>query len=193
MSDERYTVFNWEMDDAESDEHVSGLTVEDAARELLRRADYRAEFHRTDGRMFLILRDLRPACGDDWPIIDEARHVSSTARSDVAAIRELYTQITNGAVGLRGPHLAVTDEAYTDGLAKMQVELSEEAAAFLATFHDGYWRTVIDRSKEKVADELVAKGLLRKQKQARRNFPPLYKLAPDRGRFPLDDDGGAAF
>lgn len=81
-----YTVLNMEMDNPETDEHVSGLTLEEAARLLIERA--RSDHViRADGSVL-------------W--LAEARD-------------EDLRKIVEGETVLPGPYIAVPDEDYAAG------------------------------------------------------------------------------
>ena len=99
-----YTVLNMEMNDPETDEHVSGLTLEEAANLLIERARLEARIHRVESGTTLILRPDDPT---RLLII-----LTSTSRDQNEAIRDLFTQLVLGEGRLPGPYLAIEDGAY---------------------------------------------------------------------------------
>jgi hypothetical protein len=107
MSEATYTVFDMEVDAGDSD--VSGLSVEEAARELIRRADYWHETRRVDGVMTLVLHDTRK---DPYVPAPEAPVITSALADDAAAVTEIYAKVIGGDPPLRGSWTAVPDDRY---------------------------------------------------------------------------------
>lgn len=103
----RYTVFNIEMDDAETDEHVSGLTAADAARVLLERCSRRTEFRQIDGQWALVIESFE---GD----LDTVAYAAA-AVDDIPARAEIDEALAVGRCMLPSPYVSMTDQAYWRG------------------------------------------------------------------------------
>lgn len=165
-----YTVFNIEMEGAETDEHVSGLAAAQAARVLLERCTGRTEFRQIEGQCALVLENV----GREFVTIAYA----AIATDEFSARTEIYDALAAGACMLPGPYVSMTDLAYQRGRLASLPCASPEGAALLERKAFIFWHTITDPDDHTLAESLVDAGVLQRLRQ-RRGMPYLYRLADE--------------
>lgn len=164
-----YTVFSCEADDAASDRHLSGLTLDQAARALLERSGRIHEFRRAGAFVTLFVSDA------DGALIET--DIASSADEPAEARREIYERVVQGALALPGPYVVSTDVEYYRSLAKALHDVTDSEADLLVKLRNGHYHTLLDPNEQRLAEALTARGILWKLRQPRKGFASLYRLA----------------
>lgn len=172
MTDERYTVFDVEACGEDGDGHRSGLSLEQAARELLERSGSVHEIRREGAYATLYVSD-----GDGALV---ATDIVSAADEPAVARREIYERVVRGDAALPGPFMAVTDRAYRRELARLAYGVDDAEADLLVKLGNGHYHTLLDHAEQRLAEGLFARGIVKRLRQRHKGHASLYRLAqPD--------------